>query len=439
MSDTTDEIIHSEKDSKSVQIGLRNVDIPLDWEVKSVQNIFDIRKESFDPTEIPSDETVQLYSMPAYDEGREPIETEAREVGSKKYNVPEDTILFPKLNIFLKRFWRIEHQHSHAAICSTEYWPLVPKGDVAVNIDYYYYFFNSDLFMSNPKVSLASGTDSHRRVRQGSFERAKLPVPPLQEQQKIADILTTVDEKMRKTNKLISKNQELKEGLIQDLVLRGLGNEDFKKVLIGPREVQIPSSWSVSSISDVAEIVNGSTPKRDNPEYWEGDIVWVTPTDVTENDGRYISDSEEYITQKGLESSSATILEPGAVLMTSRATIGETVINRVPVTTNQGFKSFVCKDEMHNEYLYYFIQSMVDYLTEIAGGSTFPEISKTDIANIRVPVPPVDEQKKIADIINKPYDKAIEEMELKEKLHQLKRGLMQDLLTGKVRVNTTDE
>ncbi|MFB6159069.1 MAG: restriction endonuclease subunit S, partial [Candidatus Nanohalobium sp.] len=183
---------------------------------------------------------------------------------------------------------------------------------------------------------------------------------------------------------------------------------EYKEVQIGPRKIDIPVEWETSLLKDVADIVSGSTPKKSQEEYWEGDIVWITPTDITENDSKYISDSEEKITQEGLESCSTHILEPGAVLMTSRATIGEASINTVEACTNQGFKSIVCGEELHNEYFYYYLPMIKDYLNAIGGGSTFPEINKTDTETIKLPLPPLPEQRRIAEILST-VDEAIQQ------------------------------
>lgn len=171
---------------KRVQLGPKEVEIPVEWEIKPVTELFDIRKEGYSPSD--TDEPVWLYSMPAFDDEQEPIQTTAKEIGSKKYHVPNDTILFPKLNIRKRRFWRVQHNHDETVVCSTEFWPLIPPTDLC--LDYYQIYFNSSVFMRNPKVSTSSSTNSHKRVKEGSFNRVKLPVPPQPEQRRIAAVLS---------------------------------------------------------------------------------------------------------------------------------------------------------------------------------------------------------------------------------------------------------
>ncbi|WZL73385.1 restriction endonuclease subunit S [Clostridiaceae bacterium 35-E11] len=192
---------------------------------------------------------------------------------------------------------------------------------------------------------------------------------------------------------------------------------------------EIPVEWDIKKISEVAEIVSGGTPSTNKPEYWDnGTILWATPTDITSNK-KYISVTEKSISNEGLRNSSANLLPIGSILMTSRATIGEKCINTVPMATNQGFKSFICKDNFYNEFMYYLIDTIKDKLISLASGSTFLEISKSAVSDFKIIVPPINEQQKIASILST-IDEHIEQADgLIEKTKELKKGLMQRLLT----------
>ncbi|WP_248514994.1 restriction endonuclease subunit S [Salinarchaeum laminariae] len=321
---------------------------------------------------------------------------------------------------------------SERAAISRQLKALRPKENL--NPRYLYYWLQT----KEELLSILSQGTSIPGLSTTDLTTLKIPLRPLSQQCHIADILSTVDEQIQQTDEMIEKTMELKRGLVQDLVTHGINHRSYREELLGPKTVEIPTSWSVERMVDVAEIVSGSTPKKSDRNYWGGDICWATPTDVTGTEGIYLSNTEEKITKAGLENCSANLLQPGAVLMTSRATIGEAVINTVPVTTNQGFKSLVPGEDLHSEYLYYFVHTMADYLTEIGGGSTFPEINKSDTENIRVPVPPLDEQKRIAEILTSAERKRLDEICHKNLLQELKRGLMQDLLTGSVRVDIDD-
>ncbi|SIQ70228.1 restriction endonuclease subunit S [Halanaerobium kushneri] len=202
--------------------------------------------------------------------------------------------------------------------------------------------------------------------------------------------------------------------------------EGYKNTSIGT----IPDDWEVERLSDVGDVTGGNTPRRSTDEYWGGDIPWLTPSQLTGKLINEISETDEYITEKGFENSSVKLLPPGTVIMSSRATIGETVINKVPMTTNQGFANIICdEDKVFNYYLLYLLSYITPRLEALAGGSTFLEISRTNVRSLNIPVPPLSEQKKIASILSS-VDKSIEKTdEVIEEIKELKKGLMQELLT----------
>ncbi len=161
------------------------------------------------------------------------------------------------------------------------------------------------------------------------------------------------------------------------------------------------TAWPTTSLGTVCEVVGGGTPSRDTPEFFGGDIPWITPTDVTRNPGRYLSQGTETITEMGLQRSSAKLLPARSVLLTSRATIGFTAINTVPVTTNQGFASFVCGPDIYPEFLAYWLEWSKDRLIELASGATFKEINKSTLKRLPIPLPPLDEQRRIVGLLDR--------------------------------------
>ena len=175
--------------------------------------------------------------------------------------------------------------------------------------------------------------------------------------------------------------------------------------------------WCELPLSDLADIISGGTPSRDVQEYWNGDIPWVTPTDMTASKTNYLFETANKITRKGLINSSAKMLPPGTILFTSRATIGLSRIAAMPVCTNQGFKSLLPFQIIDGNFLFYQISRLKHAFERYAAGSTFPEINKKDTGRILVPHPMNRmEQQKIATILTS-IDTAIEKTEaLIEKL-----------------------
>jgi type I restriction enzyme S subunit len=159
--------------------------------------------------------------------------------------------------------------------------------------------------------------------------------------------------------------------------------------------------WQTAPLGDVCEIVGGGTPSRSVAEYFNGDIPWITPTDVTKKNDRYLEGGANTITDIGLRNSSARLLPPRSVMLTSRATIGYTAINTVPVTTNQGFANFICGDRIFPEYLAHWLEWSRDALINLASGATFKEINKSTLKKLPIPLPPLDEQRRIVGLLDR--------------------------------------
>ena len=189
------------------------------------------------------------------------------------------------------------------------------------------------------------------------------------------------------------------------------------------------NEWQEVSLSELATVVGGGTPSRSMRAYWDGDVPWVTPTDVTGLVGRFISETISTITDAGLANSSAALLPPYSLLMTTRATIGACAINRVSMATNQGFQNLVPKQNTCVDFLYYLIQHSERRLERLAAGSTFLEVSKRAVRNFRVHVPSLPQQRKIAKILSS-VDDAIEKTQaVIDQVQVVKRRLMQKFFT----------
>ena len=194
------------------------------------------------------------------------------------------------------------------------------------------------------------------------------------------------------------------------------------------------SEWEVKRLGDVTDIVSGGTPKTTEPSYWNGDVKWCTPTDITACQSKYLIETERTISDTGLKSSGARLLPAGTLLLCSRATIGEIKIAACEICTNQGFKSLVCNSGMSNEFLYYKLVTMKPQMIERAFGSTFLEISKSNVASLELMTPSLNEQIAIATILSD-MDTEIASLEQRRnKTRNLKQGMMQELLTGRIRL-----
>jgi len=158
----------------------------------------------------------------------------------------------------------------------------------------------------------------------------------------------------------------------------------------------LPVDWALRPIGELADVVGGGTPRRSRPELFGGSIPWLTPTDLpTTTVVPEISASAETLTEEGLRSSSARLVPAGTVIYSSRATIGKVAIAGVPLATNQGFANFIPRPGLDNRYLAYSLKAITPMVKAIAGQTTFPEISKSEFKRLSIPVPPLDEQRRI--------------------------------------------
>lgn len=153
-------------------------------------------------------------------------------------------------------------------------------------------------------------------------------------------------------------------------------------------------------LGDICTVVSDSTPKSECQEYWNGDINWVTPTEMTE-ELDVIYESQRNITKKAVVDSNLKAFPPGTVLLSSRAPIGKVAIAGKEMYCNQGFKNLICSEKIYNRYLFHFLKSKTAYLNSLGRGATFKEISKDIVENIEIPLPPRGEQEKIPAVLDK--------------------------------------
>ncbi|MBW1702845.1 MAG: restriction endonuclease subunit S [Deltaproteobacteria bacterium] len=176
------------------------------------------------------------------------------------------------------------------------------------------------------------------------------------------------------------------------------------EILTGSRKTPLPEGWRWVKLGDACRVVNGTTPKSGVQEYWGGDIVWVTPTDLGRLDLPYIKGSERRITNEGFESGNLEIVPAGSVVLSSRAPIGHLGIASVPLCTNQGCKSFVLGEGIDSDFLFFALKDSVSEIQQLGSGATFTEVSKTQLEKFEIPVSPLPEQKRIAAILRERMD-----------------------------------
>lgn len=222
------------------------------------------------------------------------------------------------------------------------------------------------------------------------------------------------------------------------------------------------AGWKIATLAPdnpeseiVVAITSGSTPSTSVPEYWDGDIPWLTPKEITRNTGGiYISRTERTITAQGLRNSAAKLMPAGTVMLTKRAPIGAVVVNAVPMATNQGFLNFKCGKLLDPIFLCFWFRANKPYLDAVANGSTYPELYPGDLFEFEIALPSIAEQRQITrlllslelaiglgDILESSADEIRSVLEVQREtrnLVKLRDMLLPRLLTGDVSMKDVD-
>ncbi|WQU82488.1 restriction endonuclease subunit S [Helicobacter pylori] len=260
----------------------------------------------------------------------------------------------------------------------------------------------------------------HKRYWIDEFSNIEILLPPLNEQIAIANILSTLDRYLYSLDALILKKESVKKALSFELLSQRKRLKGFNQ------------NWQKVRLGDIAEIIGGGTPSTQITSFWNGSINWFTPTEIGIT--KYVYKSQRTITPLGLKKSSAKLLPIGTILLTSRASIGDCAILKVVATTNQGFQSLIPLEKINNEFLYYLILTLKNKLLKLASGSTFLEVSLNKIKNLLIPLPPLNEQIAIANILSTLDHEIISLKNKKRQFENIKKALNHDLMSAKIRV-----
>lgn len=290
--------------------------------------------------------------------------------------------------------------------------------------------------------SLSSGEGGRGGLNLSIIKSVPIGLPPIPEQQKIADILTAVDDKLDVIARQIDATQTLKQGLMQTLFSRGVGTQDadgrwvphaeFKDSELG----EIPASWDVAEIQSIAEVIRGASPRpQGDLRYYGGDVPRLMGADVT-RDGKWVTPQIDFLTQEGAKRSRPC--PKGTLTIICSGDVGIPSFLAVDACIHDGFLALINIDEVsaNKNYLYHVISSLKQRLDASAThGGVFTNLTTTILKEFRLPLPSIAEQEKIAAALDAVDDKLAVAAKRHQRFQTLKRGLMQKLLTGEWRVN----
>ncbi|WP_338506195.1 restriction endonuclease subunit S [Turicibacter sp. KK003] len=298
-------------------------------------------------------------------------------------------------------------------------------------IIYNYYlskYFNSNMYKKQA-ISFSTG-DGRFNLNLKDFVNSLIPIPPLKEQKKIAEILSSVDAVIEKTEQVIAKTEEVKKGLMQQLLTKGIGHTEFKQTEIG----EIPLEWEVVSIESFSTVIRGASPRpKGDPRYYGGNVPRLMGADVT-RDKKYVTPKIDFLTEEGAKLSRQ--MSKGDFVIVCSGTVGLPAILAIDACIHDGFLAL--KDinpKVSKEYLYYIFTQLRQQLdSKATHGGVFTNLTTQIVKEFKIALPSIDEQENISNILKGIDDKIDLEQKHMDKLSDIKKGLMQQLLTGKTRV-----
>ena len=274
-------------------------------------------------------------------------------------------------------------------------------------------------------------------------------IVPFQEdktcQKQIASVLSNIDRKIE-LNRAINQNLEAMAKQLYDywFVQFDFPDENGRPYKSSGGEMvwnkklkrDIPISWETKQIDDVAEIYNGATPSTINELNYGGDIVWITPKDLSDQKQKFVYKGERNISQVGYDSCSTHLLPSNTILMSSRAPIGLLAISKTELCTNQGFKSFAPKSGNIAVYLYYYLQHHIRQIEHLGTGTTFKEVSREDILKFPILKPSDNVLDLWEEMVSSLNDRQLEIQKENESLIKQRNELLPLLMNGQVSVNS---
>ncbi|BCV35401.1 hypothetical protein TUM17377_07290 [Shewanella chilikensis] len=326
---------------------------------------------------------------------------------------------------FGPKIWQGEKAIYHYHI-----WKVVCKDDL---LDQSFMYYNLD-FITESMKSKTNGSTMLHFTKKG-MEEHEILLPPLAEQEKIAKYLSTVDKKIDLIDQKIAETEKLKTGLMQKLFSEGVGVQDENGNWQPHTDFKpsgYPDCWKVMQLKSIANVITGKTPPPANTENYGGDYMFVSPSDLGSR--KYISHTKSTLSKQGVNN--GKVVPKGAIFFTCiGSTIGKIGISTQECCTNQQINTVILeKDGYMSEYVYYALSHISGSIKRLAGIQAVPIVKKSLFESQFIPIPPQEEQQLIAETLATVDLKLDILYKQKAETQQLKKGLMQKLLTGEWRV-----
>ena len=295
-------------------------------------------------------------------------------------------------------------------------WIVLRSVDNSIKNDLLYYSLLTSSVKNQFEAAAAGGVVKNLNIAKVSKTLITYPTDK-GEQDYIVKTLDAVAEMIKLRKETIQLTKDLIPAIFQEMFGDPITN---------------PKGWKVDRLGNQAKIVGGGTPKTSEPSFWNGDVPWITPKDLSVSNSLTIRNGERFITAEGLKNSSAEMLPAETVLFTSRAPIGYLAIAQNPLCTNQGFKSFICGSNLVPLYLLFYLDQIMDVVKGMASGATFKEISASTAKQIPILCPPLSLQKEFADNVEQINQNIEVQQKDLDRLQELFDQLLQKAFTGEL-------
>jgi len=270
-------------------------------------------------------------------------------------------------------------------------------------------------------------------ITRETFDQIEILLPPLPEQRAIAAVLSSLDDKIE----LLHEQNKTLEATAQAIFKEWFVNFNFPGAtgkMVESEIGEIPEEWEVGKFEEVVDIRGGTTPSTTNPEFWDGNIAWTSPKDLSNSKEIFLLETEKKITEKGLKQIGSGLLPVGTLLLSSRAPIGYLAISNLEVAINQGYIAFLPNQYFSNYFMFLWLKLNMQEVINAANGSTFLEISKSSFRNIDCAIPNKNILEKFNEIIKPFFEKILKNIIQTQNLSVIRDALLPKLMRGEVRV-----
>lgn len=314
------------------------------------------------------------------------------------------------------------------------------KDFTGLDVQYLYYFFCSETGKERLNEITIGSTQSALTI--AGLKSIEINLPPYKEQKSIAAILSSLDDKielLREQNKTLESIAQtiFKEWFVDFNFPNGNGKpyKDNGGEMVESEFGTTPKEWNINALGEYLEICGGSTPSTKNPEFWDGEYNWTSPKDLSGTSNIYLADTSKTITKEGLSKISSGLLDPGTLLLSSRAPIGYLAITTIPVAINQGYIAILSDSKLPISFMFLWLKVYMEKVISSANGSTFLEISKSSFRTIRTPIPDQKTLDKFTEVIGPIMQKIAANEKQNTTLSKIRDEFLPKLINGVIKID----